>query len=174
MLSNSLFVKFWPLMKALQLFGAFPIQKDSESLCGFKAMNSGIFLIVVASVYIPVLTFYFLSPYYVFLWNNIPLDEGLGVMFRYNESLLDAISYSIVLIAAAAHMFIILANFTIKDDLVFLLDVFQSVNIQKAKKFPNKPMLYFLCLFAICAVVLVIFGAVMVIDEKYQIGMVYQ
>ena len=53
MLSNSLYVRFWPFMKVLQLLGSCPIQKDSESLSGFKAMNSGIYLIVIAAVYIP-------------------------------------------------------------------------------------------------------------------------
>ena len=42
-------------MKFLQLLGNCPIQKDSESLSGFKAMNSGIYLIVIAAVYIPAL-----------------------------------------------------------------------------------------------------------------------
>ena len=172
MLSNSLFVKFWPFMKVLQIFAAFPIQKDSESLSGYKAMNSSIFLIVIAAVYIPALAFYFLSTYYVLLWNDIPFDEGLGVLFRYDESLLDVISYSIVLIAAVANLFIIFANFQIKDNLVFLLDAFQSVNIQKAKKLPNKTLLCFLCPFAIFTVLLVAFGGVRSIDERYQIGMV--
>ena len=55
MLSNSLYVRFWPFMKVLQLLGNCPIQKDSESLSGFKAITSGIYLIVIAAVYIPAL-----------------------------------------------------------------------------------------------------------------------
>ena len=55
MLPNSLYVRFWPFMKVLQLLGSCPIQKDSESLSGFKAITSGIYLIVIAAVYIPAL-----------------------------------------------------------------------------------------------------------------------
>ena len=94
------------------------------------------------------------------------------VLFRFDKSLLDAISYSLTIGALTAHLYIIFANFALKENLVFLFDVFQSVNIQRAKKLPNKTILYFLCPLAIFMVVIGILGPVNALDGKYQIGTV--
>ena len=95
------------------------------------------------------------------------------MMFRLDQSLLDAISYSLAtFVAFAAHLYIIFANLALKDNLVFLFDVFQSVNAQRAKKLPNKTMLFFLCPLAIFLIVIGILGPVNALDGKYQIGTV--
>ena len=120
-----------------------------------------------------IIAFYFLSIYYVCLRNDIPYTEALTVMFRFDQPLLDAISYShTIFVSIAAHLYICFANFTLKDDLVFLFDVFQSVNIQKAKKLPNKTILFFLCPLAIFTIVIGMFGPIKALEEKYQIGTV--
>ena len=75
-----------------------------------------------------VIALYFLSIYYVCLWNDIPYTEALMVLYRFDQSLLDAISYSLTSsVASAAHLYIIFENFTLKDNLVFLLDIFLFV-----------------------------------------------
>ena len=118
-----------------------------------------------------IIAFYFLSIYYVCLRNDIPYTEALMVLFRFDQSLLDAISYSLtILVASAAHLYIIFENFTLKENLVFLIDVFQRVNIQSAKKLPNKAILFFLCPLAIFLVVIGILGPVNALDGKFQIG----
>ena len=120
-----------------------------------------------------IIAFYFLSIYYVCLWNDVPYTEAFIVLFRFDLSILDAISYSLnIFVASAAHLYIIFENFKLKDNLVFLFDVFQSVNIQRAKKLPNKTLLYFLCPLAIFSMVIGILGPVNGIDGKYQIGTV--
>ena len=120
-----------------------------------------------------IIAFYFLSTYYVCLWNDIPYTEALMVLFRFDESPLDAISYSLpAFVATAAHLFIIFENFALKDNLVFLFDVFQSVNNQRAKKLPNKTILFFLCPLAIFLIVIGMLGPVNTLDGKYQIGTV--
>ena len=120
-----------------------------------------------------VIALYFLSIYYVCLWNDIPYTEALIILFRFDESMLDAISYSLnIFVASAAHLYIIFENFTLKDNLVFLLDIFQSVNIQGSKKLPNKTILFFLCPLAILLIVIGILGPINALDGKYQIGTV--
>ena len=120
-----------------------------------------------------IIAFYFLSIYYVCIWNDIPYTEALMVLFRFDQSLLDAISYSLnIFVGSAAHLYIIFENFTLKDNLAFLFDVFQSVNIPRAKKLPNKTILFFLCPLAIFLIVIGILGPVNALDGKYQIGTV--
>ena len=36
---------FWPLLKVLQILGGFPIKKSKETLCGFKAITSCVYII---------------------------------------------------------------------------------------------------------------------------------
>ena len=122
-----------------------------------------------------IIAFYFLSIYYVCIWNDIPYTEALMVLFRFDQSLLDAISYSLnIFVGSAAHLYIIFENFTLKDNLVFLFDVFQSVKhtgCQKVKKLPNKKILFLLCPLVIFSIVMGVFGSIKAADEKYQIGM---
>ena len=95
------------------------------------------------------------------------------LMFRFDQSLLDAISYSLAsTVVPAAHLYILFANLALKDNLIFLFDVFQSVNIQRAKKLPNKTILFFLCPLAIFLIVIAMLGPVNALDGKYQIGKV--
>ena len=121
-----------------------------------------------------IIAFYFSSIYYVCLWNDIPYTESLILMmFRVDQSLLDAISYSLAtFVAIAAHLYIIFANLALKDNLVFLFDVFQSVNTERAKKLPNKTILFFLCPLAIFLIAIGILGPINALDGKYQIGTV--
>ena len=120
-----------------------------------------------------IIAFSLLSLYYVCLWNDIPYTESLTVMFRFDQSLLDAISYSLATsVVPAAHLYIIFANLALKDNLIFLFDVFQSVNIQRAKNLPNKKILIFLCPLAIFLIAIGILGPVNALDGKFQIGIV--
>ena len=120
-----------------------------------------------------IIAFYFSSIYYVCLWNDISYTEAFMVLFRFDQSPLDAISYSLpCFVASAAHLYIIFQNFLLKDELIFLFDVFQSVNIQRTKKLPNKTILFFLCSLAIFMIVILMLGPVNAFDGKYQIGTV--
>ena len=131
MTSNSMLKTFWPLLKVLQFLGACPIQKDGDSVCGFKAFTFWAYLTIVllawilgSAIYIGVFAYlYFVDGMSITDVNDLMFDfSGLSQM---DSALLFALQASMTSVC----ILVLIGNFTFKNRFIELMELFASLEI---------------------------------------------
>ena len=147
-MSTYIFSTFWPLIKALQILGLFPIKKSSENLCGFEALPTGKYLVLTVTVLSLGFAFYYIPFFLVMSKHNLGLLELLHAMIALNGSSLDDITYfGVIILMCIFEIGVVIGMFSLKSQLIKLLELFQGITKRHAKlegSWKSKSML--LCL----------------------------
>ena len=130
-MSNGILKTFWPLLNILQLFGACPIKKDGDSLCGFKAFTFLAYLTRLSLAW--VLSFASVIGVFAYLSyvNGISVTEFNSLLLNFAELsdmdsvLMFALSASMILV----EIVILLGNFTLKNQFIELMQLFASLKL---------------------------------------------
>ena len=72
---------FWPILKIYQVFGAFPIKKSIDMPCGFAAIQTSTYLILVLSLILIGNVGQILSCYYIMRQYDQDLWSIMNVLF---------------------------------------------------------------------------------------------
>ena len=148
-MSTYIFSTFWPLIKALQILGLFPIKKSSENLCGFEAMPTGKYLVLTATVFTLGFVFYFTSHFLVMYKHDLGLLELLHTMNSHNGSPLDDITqFGIIIVISIFDIGVVIGTFSLKSQMIELLENFQGVSMHATPKYlwKSKSMLLLLAI----------------------------
>ena len=173
MISNSLFNSLWPLIKLLQVFGGCPIKKDEKSSCGFEAMHSGVYFIIVSIAWLLAIASYCLYTNYLFSLYGINLEELSKIIYGFDQSPLDGTATYLLSFASIAHLTIIFFNFKMKDKFIDLLLIFEGVKQQNNRPVKNKTFILINFLFGSFSCSFVAFGTTMTLNEKFSLTIVH-
>ena len=81
MRSDTYLSTFWPILKIYQVFGAFPIKKSIDMPCGFAAIQTSTYLVLVLSLILIGNVGQILSCYYIMRQYDQDLWSIMNVLF---------------------------------------------------------------------------------------------
>ena len=81
MRSDTYLSTFWPILKIYQVFGAFPIKKSIDMPCGFAAIQTATYLVLVLSLILVGNVGQILSCYYIMRQYDQDLWSIMNVLF---------------------------------------------------------------------------------------------
>ena len=81
MRSDTYLSTFWPILKIYQVFGAFPIKKSTDMPCGFAAIQTWTYLVLVLSLILIGNVGQILSCYYIMRQYDQNLWSIMNVLF---------------------------------------------------------------------------------------------
>ena len=81
MRSDTYLSTFWPILKIYQVFGAFPIKKSIDKPCGFVAIQTSTYLVLVLSLILIGSVGQILSCYYIMRQYDQDLWSIMNVLF---------------------------------------------------------------------------------------------
>ena len=126
-MSTYIFSTFWPILKVLQILGLFPIKKSSENLCGFQAMPTGKYLVLILTVQSLGIAFFFVPLFLVMSKYNFSFLDLLHTMIALNGSPLDDITYfGIMIMITICEIGVVIGMFSLKSQIIKLLELFQE------------------------------------------------
>ena len=136
---------FWPILKALQLLGIFPIKKSSLTPHGFKAMSHKEYFIRIISVFLLQNSFQILLYCYIMFHYEKSFLELYQIFFGMTGSITDnSALFGSAVIISLSYFVLLIGNFSLKNDFTMLLKLFHCQSLKTEKKVVHSKVFLFL------------------------------
>ena len=136
MTSNGVLKTFWPLLKVLQFLGACPIQQDGDSPCGFKALTFLAHLTRVLLASVLGITIYIGVFAYLYSIEGISIIDVNEIIFYFSglSEMDSALMFTLQASMTSVCIFILIGNFTFKNQFIELMQLFASLKIPQQNR----------------------------------------
>ena len=134
MMSGRILTALWPFLKLLQIMGGCPIAKDDSNSCGFKALSSVAYFVIIICVCIVAASMklgFFCYLLYI---------RGLSVyqLMKFFNVMKGSTVYSISMSGLTCTMWTItltiwIGNFRFKNRFIEILQMFNDLDLQEYK-----------------------------------------
>ena len=124
---------YWPLLKVLQFLGACPIQKDGDSPCGFKALTFLAHLTRVLLASLLGISIYTGIFAYLYSIEGISITDVNEIIFHFSglSEMDSALMFALQASITSVCIFILIGNFTFKNQFIELMQLFASLKISQ-------------------------------------------
>ena len=147
---------FWPILKALQILGVYPIKKSTINICGFGVIKTGTYLFHIILILLFSNGGHIVFCYLMIHQYDLGIWDLLNILFGLNGSLIDNIDLiGIEVLMVISSFSIVLGNLSLKSLFIELLDLFHTYGLCSVKnRFYREKITLFSIIFswALCMV----------------------